>query len=194
MCSSRVGMRITQWQWLKSSLDNPNFSEPKSSATGADASPWRMNSAPCSSIAERMMQFAFAHRGGADHQAAVGDGFGHAAEDLRIQQHLRGANGGARTEVGGFPRSNQPKIPEAEVAHRTRRRADVQRIARAHQHDAQLIKPWPVRSAMQAAYPEEPHSDAVAIKDCSPRLAEDCGRILRANTTSPNLVAKDGAR
>ena len=89
------------------------------------------------------MQFAFAHRGSSHDQATVGNRLAHAPEDLRLQQHLRGSNSGARPKVGGFPRSNQSKILKTEIAHGARRRTDVERIARAHQHHAQLIKPWP---------------------------------------------------
>ena len=110
MCSSRVGIRISQWQWLKSSLDNPNFSEPNSNATGAAATPCAHHLRALLQPAKRMLQLALAHRGGAYNQAAVSNGFGHRAEHLRIQQHLRGANRGARTKVGRLPRSHQPKI------------------------------------------------------------------------------------
>src|SRR5579871_1469148 len=33
VCSSRVGMCTSQWQWLKSSLDSPRFSDPNNNAT-----------------------------------------------------------------------------------------------------------------------------------------------------------------
>ena len=48
-CSSRVGMRISQWQWLMSAFDSPNFSDPKSNATGALASFRAMSLPPSSS-------------------------------------------------------------------------------------------------------------------------------------------------
>ena len=39
-------MRINQWQWLMSSFDRPNFSDPKSNAIGPAA--WRISRAPYS--------------------------------------------------------------------------------------------------------------------------------------------------
>ena len=47
-CSSRVGIRTSQWQWLKLSFDNPHFSDPNSSATFPFAIPFR-STAPASS-------------------------------------------------------------------------------------------------------------------------------------------------
>src|SRR5690349_4741813 len=43
-------MRINQWQWLKSSLERPRFSEPKRTAVLAEVRWRRINLAPCSSV------------------------------------------------------------------------------------------------------------------------------------------------
>ncbi len=48
-CSSRVGIRTSQWQWLKLSFDNPHFSDPNSSATFPFAIP-RRSTAPTSKL------------------------------------------------------------------------------------------------------------------------------------------------
>ena len=45
-CSSRVGMRIRKSQWLRSSFERPNFSEPNKSATLLEARRLRIARAP----------------------------------------------------------------------------------------------------------------------------------------------------
>src|SRR5712664_1788291 len=46
-CSSRVGMRRSQWQWLRSSLERPRFSEPNKRATRLPERRLRIRGAAC---------------------------------------------------------------------------------------------------------------------------------------------------
>src|SRR5882762_895659 len=46
--SSRVGTRRSQWQWLRSSLERPRFSDPNKRATRLFARRFRIRGAPCS--------------------------------------------------------------------------------------------------------------------------------------------------
>src|SRR5882762_665314 len=47
-CSTRVAIRINQWQWLKSSFDNPHFSDPNKTATRPVSMRFPINRAPSS--------------------------------------------------------------------------------------------------------------------------------------------------
>ena len=76
-------MRISQWQWLKSRFEMPNFSEPKSKATRLDATRRRIDARAVFEAAQRLLEFAAA-RGGADDERAVGDGFGDGRVVLRL--------------------------------------------------------------------------------------------------------------
>ena len=76
-------MRSSQWQYVRSSFERPNFSEPNSSATGPDARRLRDQPAGIFHGAQRVLQFAMTQRGGTNHQAAIGDGFGQRRKFLR---------------------------------------------------------------------------------------------------------------
>ena len=122
---------MSQWQWLRSFVDRPNFSVPNSSATRPEARCLRITRAPYFQPLERMLQFAMPDGGGADHQRAVGNGVGHALVLLGVGQHLRRADGGARLAKSDLVGIHHPQVEKAEVAHGARRRTDVERIARA---------------------------------------------------------------
>src|SRR5882762_4566597 len=47
-CSTRVAIRINHWQWLKSSFDNPHFSDPNKTATRPVSMRFPINRAPSS--------------------------------------------------------------------------------------------------------------------------------------------------
>ena len=68
---STVGMRISQWQWLISSFDKPNFSDPNSSPTGAFDSVRADEARSVLEPSQRVLQFAMAHRRGPHHQHAI---------------------------------------------------------------------------------------------------------------------------
>src|SRR5271157_4359757 len=89
---------------------------------------------------KRVLRFAMTDRGGSDHEAAVHDGFGDALVLLRLGQQGRGADGGARLAKCYFIRVHDPQAREAEVAHGASRRAEVERIARRDQYNAQIAE------------------------------------------------------
>jgi hypothetical protein len=132
-------MRISQWQWLKSSLVSPNFSEPNSKATGASARARPISRAPNSSRRSGCCNSRWptdvvptTRRQSATASATLGVFLG------RLQQR-RGAHrraGFAKGHVIGIDHA-QPR--ESEVGHGARRRSDVERIARRHQNHAQVV-------------------------------------------------------
>ena len=87
-----------------------------------------------------MVQLAVADGGGSHDERAIGDGVGDALELLRIRKHGRGADGGARLAKGRLVRLDHAQMAEAEVAHGARGRADVERVARRNQNDAQTVE------------------------------------------------------
>ena len=86
------------------------------------------------------MQFSVANRRRADHELAIGHRFGHAVVLFRVLRHVGGAHGGPRFAKSRVVRIHHPQAGKAEVAHRARGRADVERIVRRHQDNAQAVE------------------------------------------------------
>ena len=140
MFPSPVGMRMSQWQWLKSWLERPNFSEPKRRATGPDPSRLRISRAPFSSLRTGMLQVPVAHRRGAHHERTIGNCFRHAVVLLGSRQHFGCTDRRTRLAKGGVKRVDHSQMREAEVAHGAGGRPNIERIARRHQNHAQTVK------------------------------------------------------
>lgn len=78
---------------------------------------------------------------GADHQAAVCDGIGERIELLGVREQLGGwANGRAGLAKSRLERMDYAQMKRTEVAHGARSRAEIKRITRANQNDAQPIE------------------------------------------------------
>jgi len=87
-----------------------------------------------------MVQLAVADGSGSHDERAIGDGIRDALELLRIRKHGRGADGRARFAKRRLVRLDHAQMAEAEVAHGARGRANVERIARRDQNDAQTVE------------------------------------------------------
>ena len=87
-----------------------------------------------------MLQIAMANGSGADHERAVG----HSVRDriifLGASQNRSAAHGGTRLAKGAFERIDDPQVRAPEVAHRAGRRANVERITRRNEYDAQTVE------------------------------------------------------
>jgi hypothetical protein len=116
MFPSTVGTRITQWQWLRSSLESPTFSP------------------------ERMVQISSADGGSADDERAIGDGFGHRFELLGTGKHVGCTDRGFRLTEGRRVGIHHAQAENAEIAHRPCGRADVQRVARGDEDDVKAVE------------------------------------------------------
>ncbi len=91
-----------------------------------------------------MLQFAMANGSGADHQAAIARGVCDRVVFFGSGKERRCADGGYRFPEGFFVRHNHAKMQRAEIAHGASRCADIQRIARTHQHDSQVWEVGPI--------------------------------------------------
>ena len=87
-----------------------------------------------------MLQVAMSNRGGADDKRAVGHRIRNGRVFLCAGQDRSAAHGGTRLAKGAFKRIYNPQVRAAEIAHRAGCRADVERIARRNEHDAQAIE------------------------------------------------------
>ena len=89
--------------------------------------------------AHRLLQYAIAHGCRSHHQRAIGDGLGHGLVFLRAVEQVRGADRGASLAKPSREGIHQAQPVSAEIAHGTSRGANVQRIARAHQHHHETV-------------------------------------------------------
>lgn len=88
---------------------------------------------------ERLVRRPIAEAGGADGEMAVHQGLGQGWEDSRGSQQFLSADGGNRLAKCGVVRIYKPEIEEAEVGHRSRDGADVQRVACVDEHNGQPL-------------------------------------------------------
>ena len=90
--------------------------------------------------AQRMLQIAMTNGRGTDYERAVG----HSLRDGRVffgaGQNLGAAYGRTRLAKGVFKRIHDPQVRAPKVTHRASCRADVERISRRNENDAQAIK------------------------------------------------------
>ena len=87
-----------------------------------------------------VLRVATAHGGGADDESAVRDSFGETLELFGAGEKRRGAHGGACFTKSQFVGIDDTKVEEAEVAHGAGGGANVERIARVDEDDAQVIE------------------------------------------------------
>ncbi len=85
-------------------------------------------------------QFAAADGGGSDDEGAVCDGVGHGLEPLGAGEQRRSSDSGTRFAKRQLERIHHAEMKEAEIAHGAGGGADVQRVARIHEDDAQAVE------------------------------------------------------
>jgi hypothetical protein len=90
--------------------------------------------------AHRLLQYAVARRGCSDDQGAIGDGIGNRLVFFCLAEHVRGTHGGTGLAKARRVGIHEAQAINAEIAHRTRRGANIQRIARAYQHHDETVK------------------------------------------------------
>ena len=71
----------------------------------------------------------------------AGESFGQGREDTSVLQDRSCSYSRARLAEGGIVRRHQAQASKAEVEHRTRGRADVQRVARFDQYHGEVVFP-----------------------------------------------------
>jgi hypothetical protein len=86
----------------------------------------------------RMLRFAAAQGCGANDEGAVGDGFGDGFEFFGAGEERHGADGGTGFAEGWIVRVDDAQVEEAEIAHGPGGGADIERVARGNQDDAEL--------------------------------------------------------
>ena len=89
---------------------------------------------------DSVLRVAATNGGGANDESAVRDGFGNILELFGAGEERRGAHSGACFAKSQFVRIYDAKMEEAEVAHSAGGGADVERIARVDENDAQIIE------------------------------------------------------
>ncbi len=81
------------------------------------------------------------NRGGSDNEDAVGHRVSQGCELLRIREHTGGrANGGTGFTKRRPKRTHHAQMQYAEVAHGSGSRAQVERVSRSDQDDAQPVE------------------------------------------------------
>lgn len=113
-------------------------SEQESTRTG-----WKMPANELGSnfqALERMLQVTVADGGSSNDQRTVRNRFGHGLVFFGGRQHGCGADGRTSIAKGHVVWIYHPQMLKSEVAHGSSGRADVERIARVHQDDAQMIE------------------------------------------------------
>ena len=94
------------------------------------------------------MQFAIPNRCCTHDEAAVVNSFFDRRKFRRLRKERSGAYSGNRLAKCLLKRRDQAQIESAEVTHHARRGANIQRIARADKHDAQILEVgWRAQSA-----------------------------------------------
>lgn len=86
------------------------------------------------------MQCAVANRSGADDERAIRDGLGNGGEFPRAGEQVGSADGGTGFAECGVVGSDDAQTLHAKVAQGPGRGADVERIACAHEDDAQVVE------------------------------------------------------
>jgi hypothetical protein len=90
--------------------------------------------------ANRVLRLAAADRGGPDNERAIRHSFRDGLKFFGAGEQWGGADGGARFAKCQFIRIHDAKMEEAEVAHGASGGANVERIARLDENDAQVVE------------------------------------------------------
>ena len=90
--------------------------------------------------AQRMLQIAMTNGRGADYERAVGHSVSDGCVFLGAGQNRSAAHGGTRLAKGALERIHHPQVRAPEVTHRARGCADVERISRRNENDAQAVE------------------------------------------------------
>ena len=138
-CFSRVGMCISQWHWLRSSLERPTFSEPNSNATRREPRLLRMRFAPYSSRCSGWCRSRLRSVVVPTTRAQSATASAHTRVLFGVFQDRRSADRRTCFAKSQRVRIDDAKPQESEVAHRARRRTEVQRIARADENDTKIV-------------------------------------------------------
>jgi hypothetical protein len=88
----------------------------------------------------RTLQTALTNGRRSDHEGAIFDSSSNIGEFPGILQQNCPSHGRTSLTKGKTVRVDQAKIAHPEVTHRARRRTNIQRIARAYEHDNQLVE------------------------------------------------------
>jgi hypothetical protein len=87
-----------------------------------------------------MLEGSIPHGSRSDYQGTIRHGLGYGRELAGAGEHGRGSHCRARLTKSDSIGIDQRKMPDSEVAHRTRRRPNVEWVARAHQYDDQTLQ------------------------------------------------------
>ena len=87
-----------------------------------------------------MLQVAMLNGCGANDQPTISNRIGHARVFFRAGKQGRGAHRGSGFAKRNFVRIDDSKPQKTEVAHGTRRRAEIERITRPYQNHAQTVE------------------------------------------------------
>ncbi len=132
---------MSQWQWLRSSFESPNFSEPKSSPTGARRQPAQDQPRAILEPPDRDAATRDGRRTSCPHERAIGNGFGDRGEIFRRLQQRRRSHRGARFAKSNVVGFNDAQARKTEVRHSAGGSADVERVAGLHEDNAQVLFP-----------------------------------------------------
>jgi len=86
------------------------------------------------------MQGSMANSRGSHDERAIGDRIGDGFELFGARQQRRRADGGTRLAKRGLVGIHDAQVAETEIAHGTGGCADIQRVARGNEHDAQAVE------------------------------------------------------
>ena len=139
-CSSRVGMRIRKSQWLRSSFERSELFRTEQERDIARSEALANRSRAILQATDGVTQCAASHGSGSDNQRAISDGLRNVLEFLRVRKQRRGTDRGTCLTKGRIVGVHDAQMQETEVAHGASGRANVERVACGHQHDAQTVE------------------------------------------------------
>ena len=89
---------------------------------------------------ERMLQVTMTDGSGSDHERTISNSFRYGFEFFGIDQYIRGSHGRTRILKRHIIGIYDSQVEKSKVAHGPSGRADVERIARVYQDQAQVIE------------------------------------------------------
>ena len=88
----------------------------------------------------RLLKDPLAHSRCSDDEGAIGNGFGDGLAFFRLLQNVGGAHGRTRLPECGRIRIHEPQAVRSKIRHGARSCAYVQRIARTHEYDDEIVQ------------------------------------------------------